>query len=281
MRVNKTRFTMILLAAAYFAAPSNIFGQNDVPERIRIAALFGGVFTNKYSATHYGQDITLKDSGFISGTYLQWIETEKGQANVYGYWSPSVNYSRVLGLHGNADGYFLGGSWGSCVAGFDFEEININMDAGSHVSGLNSFKMQNNVFFMMARAGARFKINPSDGISIVVFPYAGATRERVSGKIEVVTPPMGPMPSMEVEDKFSDTDYYFSWGTNINARISNYAELILKYLGRAKKNDYMHSVTAQANIYLSRNAALFYQFKHMQMEDGYNRFHLFGVGIVF
>jgi hypothetical protein len=214
----------------------------------------------------------------MTGVYAQWIETDILQGNFFGYWSPDVNYSKVWGLHGNLDGYFMNGSWGSLVAGIDIENINIKTDAGSHLDGLSAFTMDNNVLFGMVRGGARFKIQPTDNVSMTLFPYIGATREQVKGELYFDT--AGPMPPPKTID-ISDTSNYMSWGINLNVRAFHFIDLTLKYLGRAQSGNYMNSTTAQLNWYLTRSVALSYQYKYMEISNGWDQYHLLGAGMVF
>ena len=243
---------------------------------IMLITLNAGMITNSYE----GNGINLKDTGAMYGGYAQYIAIDRFQANVFGYYAPDVNYSAVFGIHANADAYFLNGAWGSLVAGIDYEEISIDMDAGSHVSGLENFELVNDVRFLMFRSGPRFKFRPSERISLTIFPYAAATYERVDGTVTVN--PMGP-PAFTPETKsdFSDTEYFLSWGVNCSLRAFHFTEFTVKYLGREKKDERLNSWTAQVNIYLPWDMAASYQFKRMDLESGYDQYHLFGIGAVF
>ena len=277
--MNKFPFSFILvMICAYLmtqAVPAFSEDTNP-PDRMRITALYGGVTTNTYKDS--AKNISLKDSGFMSGAYLQWIETGLFQANFFGYYAPSVNYSKVYGLHGNIDGYFLSSGIGSFVAGIDIEDININMDAKDNITGLKSFTMKNNVLFGMVRSGYRFAIQPSSALRISFFPYAGATRETVDGDIRMITPrPNAPETVVDISEK----ENFFSWGTNLTVNMFHFIDITAKYLGRAKKDDYLNSVTAQATVYVSRYLSVTYQFKYMQLSNGTDTYNLLGVGFIF
>lgn len=258
--------------------PASQASPSSSPSMIRIGTLYGGIITNKYEDSSKG--ISMKDSGFMSGIYGQWIKPETFQANMFGYWSPDVNYSRVLGIHANVDGYFLKKGIATLAAGIDVENIHISMDAGSHVEGLSEFEMENNVFFGMLRTGTVLSFSNSESLGLTVFPYIGFTRQKVSGDV-TVDPNGPPMMTPETKTSFSDTDYYLSWGINTTARVSRYAALTAKYLGRAEKDNYMHSFTLQANIYLSRSVFLSYQCKYMELSNGYDLYNIAGIGVTF
>jgi hypothetical protein len=264
---------ILLLSSAAFVKGAD--------EGMMIPALYGGVITNKATFSDSHGDTTIKDTGYMTGMYFQWIKPGLFQGNLFGYWAPDVNYSRVLGLHGNFDGYFLSWGFGSLVAGVDIEDININMKAGSHFAGLNKFNMTNNILFGMARAGARFYSNQSSDFSVSVFPYLGATRELVDIDMTQRSPYQPPS-SADKKISSSDAWNYLSWGTNVTVRAYHFIELTVKYLGRAKAHEYMNSFTGQLNVYVTHSVVLSYQYKYMETsKDGYNAYHLLGAGYVF
>jgi hypothetical protein len=278
----------ILLSALIFslAVPAAVYSEETAPERIRITAAYGGAVTNKATYPYYDNTGTkhtgiIKDTGFMTGLFLQWVETDTFQANAFLYGAPDVNYSRVLGAHGNADGYFLSGSWGSLVAGVDVEDINIRLRAKSHLraNGYQNFSMDNNVLFLMGRAGIRIKASPLDSISCSLLPYAGITRETIDGSVAWdAASPMAPDGKQDIRDE----ENYFSWGTNLNIKIFHFIDLTAKYLGRAKKGEYLNSVTGQANIYFSHNVGISWQTKYMDISnDAYDLYNIFGVSLMF
>lgn len=250
-----------------------------------ISSLYGGAVTNKAAYTYYEGSSKktgyLTDTGFMTGLYAQYVRPDLFQVNVFLYGAPDVNYSRVLGAHGNADAYFLNGSWGSCVAGIDVEDIDISMKAKSHLldKGYSDMTMTNNVLFLMARAGAKLKFQPSDAVYCSIFPYAGITRETVDGNVTWdAASPYAP----DGDKDFTEKDHYFSWGANVNVNILHFIDLTAKYLGRAKKGEYLNSVTGQANVYFSRSFGLSFQCKYMETDkQSYDLYNILGATLVF
>lgn len=259
-------------AAGAFAATDDTAGG---PDRIRVLSLYGGTINNTYRESAYSLD--LDDSGAMFGLYAQWIETGVFQANLFAWYAPDVNYSKTWGLHANADAFFLGGDWGSLVAGLDVETIDLKLDAGANEPPYTALTQDMNVLFVMLRAGARFKFDLGNAAWLTVFPFAGYTREKVSGTLTYAMP--GPPPGTV---DLGSSDDFPSWGLNLRARLFHFLELGVKYLGRAKPDDYLSSVTLQVDWSLTRAWALSYMYKHMQISgastDGY---HLFGLGCVF
>jgi hypothetical protein len=273
----------VLMCAAVFTVIgiSGVFAEDQAPSHVAVAARYDGWITNEFQYKEY--DMKSKDTSWMTGLYLQYVDPTLFQINGFFYYSPDVNYSKVTGMHVNGDGYFLNGEWGSLVVGVDIEKIKIRMDAGSHLQGymmgawytINNFKVDNDVLFMMARTGARINILRDSLASVSVFPYIGATRETVTGSVSL-TPP-GPPVNVKIDEK----DWYPSFGVNITGRFFHFIECTAKYLGRAKKNDYMSSYTGQLNVYVTMYAVLSYQFKYMDMGEGYDMYHILGAGIVF
>jgi hypothetical protein len=267
-----------ILLALLCLYPAAMLTASDYSEQIRVATVNGGVITNTYKNTKY--DLSLKDSGMMTGLYLQWINTKRFQVNFFGYYAPDVNYSRVFGYHANGDVYYLNNYTGSFVTGLDFEGLNINMDAGDHISGLEKFTMKNKVLFMMMRAGYKFKVNSSGNVSLSLFPYAGATRESVWGNI-VLNPSGPPAYTPEMKIDISDHENFLSWGVNLSVKLFHFTEFTGKYLARQKDGGRLDSFSFQTNLYLPWNVAVSYQYKNMDLTSGKDIYHLFGVGMYF
>lgn len=276
MKKNTALFLIASIALGAITSPA--FSESDYAKRIRIATVNAGIYANEYADRASG--VELDDSAPFYGAYLQWVEVGKFQANLFGYVAPDVNYSRVSGIHCNADVYFLKDDLGSLAAGIDFERIDVSMDAGNAIPGLESFEMDNAVTFALFRGGYRIARELSPTLSATLFPYVGVTLERVDG--EVAVNPMGP-PNLTPETTvdISDSLTYFSWGANLTVRAFHALELTGKYLMRMRDGDALSTMTAQANVYLTRHLAATYQYKYMEMEDGSDQYNLLGIGFVF
>lgn len=276
MKQNAALFLITTVALATLAAP--VVAESDYAKRTRIATVNAGIYANEYGDSASG--VELEDSAPFYGAYLQWVEAGKFQANLFGYVAPDVNYSRVSGIHCNADGYFLKNALGSAAAGIDFERIDISMDAGDAIGGLESFEMDNAVTFALFRGGFRFAREFGPTLSATLFPYGGVALERVDGEVRVN--PMGPPQyTPETAVDISDSLAYFSWGANLTVRAFHFIEVTGKYQMRMRDGDNLSTVTAQANVYMTRHLAATYQYKYMEMTDGSDRYSLFGLGFVF
>ncbi|MHB0995176.1 MAG: hypothetical protein ACYC2I_02265 [Elusimicrobiales bacterium] len=259
--------TLLALLALLAAAPA-------AAATIRIVAPYTGSITNKYANSAYHLD--LKDTAEMHGVYAQWINTEKFQANAFAYTAPAVNFSKVKGLHLNADYYFRPAPAGKWVAGAGLETLGIDMSAGNRIAGLTSFDMDNTVTFWFARAGRYFyyKNGPAD---LSLLPYAGWARETVTG--DIALNPAGPAPLTRID--IDDRDDHALAGLNLNATLWHFIDLQGKWMGRFKDGDRLDEYSLMANFYLNRRWGLSYRYKYMEYGSSSNGYHLGGVAYCF
>ncbi len=268
-----TALCVLTLLAVY---PS--VAESDFSERVRIATLNAGWYTNEYADTERGLD--LGETGPFYGAYAQWVETGKFQANIFGYLAPDVNDARVAGLHANADAYFLGNALGSFAAGLDAERISVDMDSGDSIAGLENFEMRTDVTVAIARAGFRFAVAPSSRIRATLFPYGGYAWERDSGTL-TINPAGPPAYTPEMRIDLDDALLYPVWGVNFSVRAFYAIELTGKYLAQYRDEDLLGTATAQVNVFLPWSLVASYQYKFMERSSGNDSYHLFGVGTAF
>ncbi len=266
-----------LFSMSLLLATAGLARANEAAPRVRIAAAYGGVLTNTYEDGR----VALSGSGALGGLYLQWIEPDYFQTNLFVYYAPSVNESRVFGLHLNGDAYFFSGDWGSLVAGLDVEDLFVNMDAKDSIAGLSSFTLENNTLAIMGRAGVRVRFAPLEGLKLVVFPYVGVMHQRDTG--EITRDPLGD-PDFDppaVTSSIEESQNSFAGGLNLTAKVGHLGEVTLKYLGHLDEDELRSIYTAELKVFVHRSAVVSYQFKDMEMSFGSNRYHLLGAGYVF
>lgn len=237
---------------------------------LRIITPYVGSITNEYANPAYGLD--LKDTGEMSGLYVQWINTERFQANAFYYRAPDINYSLVGGLHLNLDIYFLPRPSGKYVLGAGYEGLSIDMSAGRHIAGLASFDMDNDVRFYFLRAGRYFYFKKGL-LDSSLLPYAGYARETVSGDIRL--DPLGPAPLMTIDIGAKDTHPLA--GLNLNATFAHFFDVQAKWMGRFKDGERLDDYSLLANIYLNRHWGLSYRYKYMEYGSSSNRYNLAGL----
>lgn len=241
-------------------------------DEMRILAPYAGVLTNVTVIPSTGE---IEDTGFLSGLFFQWIDTERYQWNTFLYWAPDVNYSSTLGGHFLFDLYF-GPDWhGKFVLGLGLEALWVDLDAGSAL-GTDDLEMGTTVFIPYLRAGKYFKVSagPAD---FSVLPWIGIQPQWVWGEL-LVDPPGPPPASISSLDDFA---LYGIAGLNFKATLFHIIDLEGKYQATFNDSEYYDTYNAMANLYLSRRWGLSYRFKYLESSQGSNAFHYFGFVYVF
>ncbi|OGJ87386.1 MAG: hypothetical protein A2268_14630 [Candidatus Raymondbacteria bacterium RifOxyA12_full_50_37] len=251
---------------------------------IRILCPYAGALINEVETSHHSYTLTLEDTALLKGLFFQWIRPQVFQVNTFLYQSSDINYSSVWGGHLMGDVYFLASRWGTGLAGAGSELISINMDAdsnsmpmtnGGHTS-FSDFEMQNMVYTPFIRAG--YKLSQLMGIvRLSVFPWAGVQYQGVRGKMEVDFPVFQyPTHADIVAD-----DWFALAGLGVNANIFHFIDLEGKYHATFDADTLYPTISAMANVFLTRHIGLSYRFKYMEMSTGTNTFHMGGVAFVF
>ena len=253
-------------------------------EDIRIIAPYLGVITDKVDEPSYQLD--LKETVLLKGLYLQWINPEYYQWNVFGYQASDVNYSDLWGVHFIFDYYPASDRFGKYLLGAGCEIMNVKMDAGNDLNyrmgtatyQLQDFTMTNAVIVPYFRAGKYFLFG--DGmLRTSVLPWAGIQPEWVRGDLEFLMP--GRSGYTRMSYSLDDYLFYGVAGINLKFLIGHFADLEVKYQASFNANDYLNTVTLIANGYLSRNWGLSYRMKYLETSSGSDLYHLFGVAFIF
>lgn len=242
-------------------------------EEMRIVAPYAGILTNVTDVPGMGE---IEDTGFLSGLFFQWIDTERYQWNAFLYWAPDVNYSSTLGGHLLFDLYF-GPDWhGKFLAGLGLEVLGIDMDAGSAL-GTDDLEMENRLLIPYLRAGKYFKVSagPAD---FSILPWVGIQPQWVWGDLFIAFP--GPMPP-DVNSSLDDFGFFGIAGLNLKVTLFHFIDLEGKYQATFNDSEYFSTYNAMANLYFSRRWGISYRFKYLESSQGSNAFHYFGVVYVF
>jgi len=241
-------------------------------ETVRIIAPYIGSITHKFENSAY--NLNLKDTGEMDGIYVQWINTEKFQANAFYYGAPNINFSDVTGLHLNFDYYLKPAKAGKWVIGAGLEDLEIDMSAGRNIAGLKSFDMDNDVLFYFARAG-RYFYYKKGLLDASLLPYAGYAHEKVSGEIRLERL-FGPFPRTSTIEIGENDDHPLA-GVNVNATFAHFLDLQAKWMGRFKDEETLNEYSLLFNLYLSRHWGLSYRYKTMEYGSSSATYNLGGV----
>jgi len=248
-------------------------------ENIRIITPYLGSIRNVYENEEYLLD--LEDSELLKGIYVQWINTQRFQWNLFVYQSSDINYATLWGGHFIFDYYFGVRGRAKYVAGTGIEFIRIDMDAGSKISPLSDFRLENTILIPYFRFGRYFpvgKMDPKGSTSVTLLPWIGIQPEFVRGDISFNFG--GPFPP-PVDEKIEEDELYAIAGLNARAVLYHFIELEAKYHGTFNTADYFSTVSAMMNLYASRRVGLSYRFKFMEMSSGSNTYHMGGIAFLF
>ncbi len=257
------------------------------PADLRIIAPYGGTVTNTLEVERPGGDgLELEDSGAMLGLYVQWIRAGSFQGNLFGYFSPEVNYSTLLGLHSNFDRYFDIGPLRNLVLGGGLELISIDTDAADAIDGLDAFSMRNTIIAPFARTGKQFGFGPA-WLDATVFPWAGGEVALQRGEIEL-TPTAssngssgGPPGPIEIEQEIDETDWYGLAGVNLRATIARVVQLDGKFHVAFDEDDRYRRGSLMMNVFVTHNFGLSWRFSHMETSAATTRYHIFGFVVLF
>lgn len=232
------------------------------------APYYGNIF-NAYTNSKY--NLNLEDTQMMDGIYLQYISPEKGQLNLFLYQAPNVNYSKVNGLHANVDWYFgEGDKW---VLGLGYDNILINMDAGSNLAGLSVFRLYNDVKEVYVRFGKYVQTGEwMSGLQSRFLPYVGYGTESIGGSI-TMSPPGTTKP-------ISSGQNYPLAGINGHFSCHHFIDVDAKFMTMFQSGKPLNTVTLQANLYFTHNLGLTYQYKYMEQTSGKDIYSIAGIAIV-
>lgn len=262
--------TQIIILAVLISLAQNCLHAKEM----LIIAPYGGTITNTLNHPDYNLD--LKDSAPMYGGYAQWINSEKFQGNIFYYKSSDINYSNFKGIHAIVDWYPKVTEKSKYVLGIGVEKIRVNMDAGSNLSGMTSFVMDNDILYYYMRAG-QYRYFETGNVKGSLLPYIGYSYEQVDIDLEIdFINPFAPDQNTSITAK----DRYPIAGLNLTTKFHHFVETKLKYMGRFEEtntSNVSHSVSALANFFITRNLGLSYRYKYIEHGDSNDKYHLVGL----
>jgi hypothetical protein len=267
--------TALIAVACVFILSAGLVPRTATARDIRIITPYLGSIRNVYKNDEYRLD--LKDSSLLKGLYVQWINTERFQWNLFVYQSSDINYSTLWGGHFIFDYYFGGRGRAKYVAGAGLEIISLDMDAGSHIDGLSDFKLENSIYIPYLRFGRYFPFD-LPAVSLTLLPWAGLQPQFVRGNVSFNFG--GPFPP-PVDAEIEENDLYALAGLNARAVVMHFLELEAKYHAAFGAGEYLSTVSTMVNFYLSRRLGLSYRFKFMETGSGSDSYHIGGIAIIF
>jgi len=244
---------------------------------IMLVCPYAGPLTDEYRNDEW--NLKLKDTALLKGVFFQWVSPDRWQWNAFIYRSSDINYSTLWGGHFVFDRYLSAGNRGKWVIGGGMEYLRIDMDAGSNIKPLADFQLLNKLFIPYARFGYRFQFNPTP-LKIGVMPWLGAEYQGVKGDLSMVMDPPGPAPAMPIAVEIDEDDLLAMAGLNLNVNLFHMLDVEAKYYGAFNARVQYSSASAMVNLFLTRWCGLSYRFKYMELDNGYNLYHIFGIALI-
>ncbi len=244
-------------------------------EDIRIVVPYLGAATDVYKDDAKGIDLT--DTRLMEGLYLQWVNPELFQANVFVYHSADINYSQLWGVHLIGDVYVWSDPLGKAALGAGLDMLRLDMDAGDNIVPLKSFELPMTLYAPYVRAGHYFNFGSGGMVSLSVLPWAGAEYDITRGDLSFVPPG----PPMTIKQSIDDETLYGLAGINAGAVIMHFIEIQAKYRATFNEDDYLNTFDAMLNFYLNRHWGVSYRFKYMETTSGSVSYHIGGIAYVF
>ena len=248
-------------------------------KEFRIITPYIGTINNKLEVSDIDQK--LDDSACMEGIYLQRIDPERYQWNVFLYYSNDINYSSILGNHFIFD-YYLGKTRNGYYAlGFGFEWLKIDTKTSS-LDGISDFSMLNNVYAPYIRAGKYFNFQLSNH-PCTLFLWGGFESDILRGDLNFRIPSYSPfMPEILVKEEINEHYEYSLAGIMLQATLHHFLQIKLKYHAKISTDDQniYHVASSMVNLYLNRHLGLSYRFKYMEGVIGDNVYHLLGLAFI-
>lgn len=157
----------------FFTAP--VLGAN-----LTVITPYWGTEENSYTNTEYG--LELKDSQETNGLYIQSINPEKYQWNVFLYRTTDINHSDLWGVNFIYD-YYFGKAGTKNVVGFGMNYLNMGL-AGEGIpakaGNLDALKLDLTVFSPYIRLGKYYNFN-EENFHCTLLPWIGGEVDQSRG----------------------------------------------------------------------------------------------------
>lgn len=266
--MNFLKQLVITMVLFLFAAPA--FGAD-----LTIITPYLGTENNTYIDDQYG--IELNDSQATKGLFVQSINPEKYQWNVFLYQTPAINYSHLWGVNFIYDWYF--GKNAKDVFGVGanyFEMAMLGEGVPTNMGTLDALDMNLTIFSPYIRVGKYFDFGQEGKLRYTLLPWFGGQMDisRGSGLVDFPGPGSAP---------FQINDDQFSWiaGVNLKADFYHFLQLEFKRSVAYHTDQFFNKSSAMVNLFITRNIGLSYRYNYNETTMGNDSYNIFGVAIVF
>lgn len=261
----------VIMVALYLG----IISAPVLAEDLKIVALYQGTEENTYLNQAYG--IKLKDSQPTNGVYLQSIDPEKYQWNLFIYRTEDINFSNLLGANFIYDRYFGVGDHAKNVIGVGANYLQMHLDGTgiSTVMGtLNAFKLDQDIFSLYVRFGRLYSYGENQ-LHFTMMPWAGGQADQSRGTGLVAFGPA--LASFKVDED----SYFWIGGVNLRADYHHFLQAELKHSITYHDDTRYNKSSAMVNFLFTRNWGLSYRYNHLETAFGEDNYNIFGIAATF
>ncbi len=247
-------------------------------EQITIVTPYWGMEENTYQNDEYG--LKLKDTQATKGLYLQSIDTEKYQWNLFLYRTSDINDSDLTGANFIYDYYFAADAKGKNAVGVGVNYLQLDL-SGKNLPLIGSpmplpgFDLDLDVASLYLRAGRYFNYD-AGSFQGTVFPWVGGQLDHQTGDGLADYPGPG-----FAAFKIDDDQYSWIAGLNFKATYHHFLQLDAKHTVTYNHDGYYNKDTAMVNLFFNQRWGLSYRYNYQETSVGNDRYHLFGVAMVF
>lgn len=263
------KFGLVLAALmGWLAVP--VFG-----ESITVITPYYGTEENHYQNRDYG--LSLKDSQRMKGFFIQSVEPETYQWNIFLYQTQDINYSDLHGVNFIYDRY-LGKPEEKVVLGFGMNYLEMDL-AGKNVplaaGRLEGLYLDMSIFSPYLRIGKYYHFG-EDKLRTTMLPWIGAQVDYIEGSGRVDFPGPGAI-------DFTMDDDPFSWiaGVNLKLYVHRFLQIEGKYAAAYHESVFRDKHSAIVNLFFSRRLGVSYRYHHQETDTGIDSYQIFGIAMVF
>jgi hypothetical protein len=261
----KLKTTLGLIMCLLFVG-TPVFG-----ESFTIVTPYSGIEENTY--VDKSNNLKLKDSQNTEGLYVQSIDPEKYQWNVFLYKTDNINYSDLSGFNFIYDRYFGTDSGVQNVAGIGANYLKMDLD-GMRLGPMGSFKMDQDILSLYLRIGRYYKYD-LDKLHFTVMPWVGGEWDHLQSS--------GSIDFGRGAKTFENGEEQYSWLTGINLKMNfqHFLQLEVKPAVTYLNGECYWKKSAMVNVFLTKNLGISYRYDYHETSSGKDALSIFGVAVMF
>lgn len=210
--------------------------------------------------------LKLSDSQTTKGLFIQSINPETYQWNVFIYQTENINYSDLWGVNFIYDLYLGADPKTKNVIGIGMNYFEMDLE------GEDSLNLDLTIFSPYLRIGKYYNFG-KDKLHCTLLPWIG-------GQLDHSRVLVDPSPRAATF-KIDDDQYFWIAGLNLKVNFSHYLQLEAKRSVAYSRDYFLDKSSAMVNLFLTRNVGLSYRYNYHETTAGEDSYNILGVAIVF